>query len=401
MTAGPAKPLFVLDLKGNGGHFAPKSTSDLQEWLDAELNQWQWVWSLPATDLREAVAQALQPLRNAAANAKKAVQMAQQGEGPSAEDRTRNAEGLLRETYQQGKIPHSTSPLFKRVAALRNAEPISALAFMFALVSTPNQRFDSQNSAAWHGFIQGLIERYGPITGEAQLTGHSEAIEELRGRLESLLGDNKTAFEELHRQCGALVESTREALERSQADSTALSESAKTAHETLASTHGEEMAKIRLAFTEQMKLRGPVGYWEKRKSEHESQTKRFGKLAFGTLASLAAALALLAWWAASTSADPAKPDAWKLAVAAIVAVLGVWAVRLLVRIYLSHRHLATDSAERVVMIQTYLALMADDKITEVERPLILQPLFKPAADGIVKDEGLPHPVLELFTRPPK
>jgi hypothetical protein len=26
------------------------------------------------------------------------------------------------------------------------------------------------------------------------------------------------------------------------------------------------------------------------------------------------------------------------------------------------------------------------------------PLFRPASDGLVKDEGLPHPVLELFTR---
>ena len=30
--------------------------------------------------------------------------------------------------------------------------------------------------------------------------------------------------------------------------------------------------------------------------------------------------------------------------------------------------------------------------------VILQPLFRPAADGIVKDEGLPHPALEWLTR---
>ena len=36
--------------------------------------------------------------------------------------------------------------------------------------------------------------------------------------------------------------------------------------------------------------------------------------------------------------------------------------------------------------------------SDEDRKLVLAPLFRPATDGMVKDEGLPHPMLELFTR---
>jgi hypothetical protein len=67
--------------------------------------------------------------------------------------------------------------------------------------------------------------------------------------------------------------------------------------------------------------------------------------------------------------------------------------------FLSHLHLATDAGERVVMVKTYLSLIEGQGIaSDGHRQLILQALFRPAADGIVKDEGIPPTVLELLTR---
>ena len=54
---------------------------------------------------------------------------------------------------------------------------------------------------------------------------------------------------------------------------------------------------------------------------------------------------------------------------------------------MSERHLEIDAGERVAMIKTYLALTAEDKVSEVERPLVLSPIFRPATDGIVRDDG--------------
>ena len=93
------------------------------------------------------------------------------------------------------------------------------------------------------------------------------------------------------------------------------------------------------------------------------------------------------------------PETWRLAVLALVGVFTVWALRLVVRMFLSHLHLLTDAGERVVMVQTYLSLMEGEHLTSKEdRQLILQALFRPAADGIVKDEGVPFSLAEALTR---
>lgn len=61
--------------------------------------------------------------------------------------------------------------------------------------------------------------------------------------------------------------------------------------------------------------------------------------------------------------------------------------------------LASAPAERVVMARTYLSLLEGDRLASKEdRQLILQALFRPALDSIVKDEGVPFSLAEVLTR---
>ena len=54
------------------------------------------------------------------------------------------------------------------------------------------------------------------------------------------------------------------------------------------------------------------------------------------------------------------------------------------------------------MVQTYLSLLEGGSIpADGDRKLILEALFRPTADGMVKDEALPHVVLDLLTKPTK
>lgn len=66
-----------------------------------------------------------------------------------------------------------------------------------------------------------------------------------------------------------------------------------------------------------------------------------------------------------------------------------WVGRLLTRLFLSEHHLRIDAGERVVMMKTYLAFTAKGKMTENQISLLLAPLFRPTADGIVKDDAAP------------
>ncbi|HBZ36947.1 MAG TPA: hypothetical protein DEO59_00225 [Balneola sp.] len=65
---------------------------------------------------------------------------------------------------------------------------------------------------------------------------------------------------------------------------------------------------------------------------------------------------------------------------------------------LSNIHLRTDADERRVMILTYLSLLRrENAITEEDRKVILQTLFRPSATGIIKDDNLPTFLWDKFT----
>jgi hypothetical protein len=51
------------------------------------------------------------------------------------------------------------------------------------------------------------------------------------------------------------------------------------------------------------------------------------------------------------------------------------------------------------MLKTYLSLLESERLpSDDDRKLILQSLFRPASDGIVKDEVIPHPALDALTK---
>lgn len=150
------------------------------------------------------------------------------------------------------------------------------------------------------------------------------------------------------------------------------------------------------AFREQMKLRAPVEYWSIKSKQHNSRAKDYRNylIGFAIVGGIVLVLGLLSLSNhAIEIASNDKPNA----VYIILATLGVvcstivfWVARILTRLFLSEHHLAIDSEERSTMLETYLALTLDGKVTDSERGLVLASLFRPTSDGIVKDDGAPE-----------
>jgi len=148
------------------------------------------------------------------------------------------------------------------------------------------------------------------------------------------------------------------------------------------------------AYKEQMQLQAPVEYWQTKATKHQSAISRSRAtlIAFTIFGggALVGALFLLANTAVDV-AERAKGDTAiylkYAAIGAIVSTIVFWTGRVLLRVYLSDRHLLTDAEERVAMIKTYLALSHEGKVEAADRTLILAPIFRSAADGIVKEDG--------------
>jgi len=156
----------------------------------------------------------------------------------------------------------------------------------------------------------------------------------------------------------------------------------------------ESIRVTEATYKEQMKLQAPVEYWEAKAAKHATALKasRLTLIGFTILGStfLLGALLFLTNRALGLAEKSNADTAIFLkfaAISAVVTTVVFWVGRVLLRIYLSDRHLLTDAEERIALIKTYLALSNDDKVESSDRALILAPLFRTAADGIVKEEG--------------
>jgi hypothetical protein len=400
----PPEPLFKISLEENGGIFEPRSLDEVSEWLEREAAWWAWVierqYGGHDYNLRQAHSQ-LHQAKSYTTEARRHVNINQQ----QYESQIQALHSTVCDIFINRKLPHSSTPIARQIEAFRKQHGNQAASFYAStfIPPPPNNPFQANEIDGWVGAVLGIVDKFTDLDhlGSARYSGAASAFEVLRIKLESLYTEKTPIYDALHRDLRGLSTAARAAY--TQQSETFINEQQKRAKEfaDLCAKHEKEMTEIKRLFKENLALRAPVEYWETKGKRHHKNMWLSGAFA---VFSLIGAPSVLSYWIhdllKNTPVDKA-PESWRLATLALVSLFVVWAVRLLVRIYLSQTHLATDAAERVVMAKTYLALLEGEKLPEqTDRQLILQALFRPASDGIVKDEGIPPSFLEMLTRTP-
>lgn len=167
----------------------------------------------------------------------------------------------------------------------------------------------------------------------------------------------------------------------------------------MANSHKTEMKNVEKTYDQKLALQKPVEYWKEKEIHHAKLSKYFGFTTLATAIVIAIAYGFLVHWAFGNLSSTENPKHWQIAILLVVAFFAVWLLRILIRLFFSHQHLATDAAERKTMILTYIAMSREGgEFTHDDKKLILQHLFRAASDGIVKDDAAPASVLEFFTR---
>ena len=161
------------------------------------------------------------------------------------------------------------------------------------------------------------------------------------------------------------------------------------------------MEAFQTTYDTKLSLAAPVSYWEQQASSHGQDAKRWQRKTYfvgGTMVLLFLLVTAFAFLRAKTISDVTP---WDLGVVVTMASLTVWLVRLHVRVWFSHLHLATDAGERTVQAKAFLALMREGHaLGDQDRRLVLSVLFRPAATGLVKEDSAPFSPLEWLTRGP-
>lgn len=395
-----AEPLFRVELGANGGVFAPTSLQEAIEWVQKESNFWSWIQQTAGGNYRYGIEQGLGQLNSALNQLNQAMQY----QAPNPEmfrHCVANAQTHLSAAFVQWKLPHHDSALGKRIAEFRTSSGDPAASyFAAARVEQPGNAVTPQDLNQWHGFIAGLQERFrlNDVSGK-NAAAHAAALDSLREKAEVLLADKKAIIEALHRDYAMTLEQIRSAAEAQTSAFEAAQAERDQSAQTQRDTHNAEMAQLRKTFNEEMALRAPAAYWTTKQGSHRKYAWITGVISFAGIGCAAAGLSWLIHEVLLQTAPGQNPQSWRVAFLVLVGVFSVWALRLVVRMFLSNLHLASDADERVVMVKTYLSLLEGKALESKEdRQLILQALFRPGSDGIVKDEGIPPSFMEFLTR---
>lgn len=157
-----------------------------------------------------------------------------------------------------------------------------------------------------------------------------------------------------------------------------------------------EIQATNAAFKELMKLKAPVEYWTNKAGQHQARetsalTRLYVFFPITLVVMVGAFVGTGAFLITHPDTTTSKaPIALYVVVSGgllLLSTIAFWIGRLLTKLYLSEHHLRNDAEERAVMATTYLALTNEGAAEVSERQIVLNALFRPTPDGIVKDEG--------------
>jgi hypothetical protein len=246
-----------------------------------------------------------------------------------------------------------------------------------------------QNGPLIQGIIEATLLRDGTAKQSPQILEKflSDIVSNNQPRIERAI----TALTEKTADASTVLQATKSEMDKFIAEKTAnwTDISARITDEVDAAI--KSIKGTEAAYRSQMELQASVDYWSDKAKKHGIAMRHAQNVLLifsavgGTL--LLAFLIGLSVLASSVAAGELAIYLKFAAVGAIAVTIVFWGARILLRIFLSERHLATDADERITMVKTFLALANEKQIDPGDRALVLTPLFRSAADGIVRDDG--------------
>lgn len=390
------KPIIDVDLGPNNGTLKFFTVDEITTFLEGERQHWNWLGSSPVNG------QFQQPwgLINKQLRTMEG-QISTMGDGIDL-GAAGIFENALEQAFRNLRIPISTSPIGQFIDELRGDTPIVAASALSSWMNTGGidiGKFEHAKGVMLIAAFDANMTSKTPASVKRSLENLHKSFQEAKAKTERETGDQRETFKrEMAYQRKILARSIRQARrrlsifmdgKRERVDQT-LSNLGDAAAETILSIRNTENL-----YREHMQLKGPVEYWSKKAVTHRAQTLVYRKwlIGFSVFASLALVGSL--FWIGGHAIEIAsaeKPPAVYLVLVTLGVVMTTivfWAARILTRLFLSEHHLAIDADERAIMTQTYLALTAEKAATDEDRAIVLSSLFRPTADGIVKDDAAP------------
>lgn len=154
----------------------------------------------------------------------------------------------------------------------------------------------------------------------------------------------------------------------------------------------DEMEKLELLYREKLRLESPAEYWNKLSIEYKEKGDSWKNktLILSVVYIVLLSGIMLMMPQKLFSNDIFDFNNLKITISfAFVTSIGIFLIRLFVKLTLSNYHLSTDSKERYQLTHVYLSLIKESAISENERALVIQSIFSRSETGLIKGDSTP------------
>jgi len=372
--------ILEFDLKQYGGPQVFRSVEEIEEWIKTEREFWEWLIPLeggnPFRLWVPRITTATKTVTSALRNYKKS------NDANRKQNHT-ELQNAFNTHYCVDYPCHSSTGEAQLVNQLKEDDPdVAAFAlayFMDLLTSVPVSRRLLKGASFAINYESGM-------TATTSLADYEA--------LGTFLLKWQTEFANLKREYGTLNATTLEFREETKTDIAKLKQGQKEFNDSKTA----ELNDLKTAYEQDLAVKAPSTYWRNKKRWHIGLA-----ISFGLISIAVAAGGIWGIFEARTQLFPTQElisseisENLKFgflikytAGLVIVVTLAIWAVRIFVRLFLSNLHLATDAAERAVMITTYRSLAKNNEVSKETLPTVLDAIFRHTSDGVVKDDALP------------
>lgn len=326
-------------------------------------------------------------------------------EGEQLENQLRQIGSQIQSCILVGQMLWLGDNSSQRVISLAEGDKESALWLLLSLLGKVRWYLvDNNEPRYWMEYTRASLQFDDPKVSAAFLRKQRSAVAEVERLVSGLSEKHEAAVQE-----GESQKTSFDGLKSEQSlrfdELTALMDMNASEQR---SEFNEEWMRLRSAYDRDLKLRAPREYWGKKFVEHEQSSKSWRLAFFVAAAFSAGALSLSVWLLVSGNVRiPTNLGAYGWVVPAamlgIPAFLSLWILRLFGRQWSDHLLRREDARERVVMIETFLAISRDkDSPGAISDPaqlgIVLSSIFR-SGPGMTTDDSPPAGFFEvLMTR---
>lgn len=287
----------------------------------------------------------------------------------------------------------------KRQAAKSDEFGLAAIAAVFDVNVSPIDRKMYQGLQEADAYISGNQDRVKDEADSLQML-KERWDEEQTSQRDTWVSEYQVKIDEATRQnlkVDGLISDWQDQTETQTADLESHKEQFQAKFDAELQSAKTDLENLTKTYDDNLALHASVRYWGIQQKSHNTKAKNFA-IALGVATVIVLATIIL--FSIYGLDKPFKEVAVsRFITAAAITTFGIWIIKIVGNIFMSHLHLATDAQERRTMIHTYLALTRKGQGPKDEdRQLILQTLFRPSTTDMVKNDQGPTQLVDMINR---